>query len=169
MIVPTRSTAEPPVRLLALALLVLAALAPAVVEAAVPEKEILGDSIIELKESATSGAYRELAVTLATRDGQSTLVVVKDGAETRIALPVEASLALWKTVLALGAVELTDASPKRLPPDHSRFTVTIRTGSVDHTVTAAGVDDLADTRYRAIVREILHLADSRAYGKAWRK
>ena len=168
MKIPIRFTLGGSACLFALALF-LTGLAPATGWAAIPESEILADSVIELRETATSGAYQTLAVTLTTRDGQSTLVAKKDRAETRVDLPVKECLTLWKTVLALGIEELADTTSRRLPPDQSRFTVTIRTPGADHSFITYGVDSLADRRYRAIVREILHLTDSRAYGKAWRK
>ena len=168
MKIPIRSTLGRSACFVALTLF-LSGLAPVTGWTAIPESEILADSVIELRETATSGSYQTLAVTLATRDGRSTLVARKDRAETRVDLPVKESLRLWKTVLELGIEELADTTSRRLPPDQSRFTVTIRAAGADHTFVTYGVDSLADRRYRAIVREILHLTDSRAYGKAWRK
>jgi len=145
------------------------AFSPAPSRAEVSDSDILHDSVLELAEVSTGGSYRTLSVSLEAREGQATLTARKDGVKSEAQLSTEEALALWKTVLAAGIESLSDTPAAGAPADQSRFTVSFRAGTAANSFTVYGVDSVADTRYRDIVREILHVTDARIYGKHWRK
>jgi len=143
------------------AVLCLTALGPRPAAAAIPEADIAADSKLEMVEHAVSGSYESYSISIVTRDGVTTLTANKDGAQTALEVPVEETLALWRTLLDAGLEGLGDAAPETPAPDGSEFKVGFGAGSARGGFTASGVDSLPDARYRDIVRAILKFADGR--------
>jgi hypothetical protein len=145
-------------------LLFLTALGPRLAAAGVAETDVAASSKLELLEKAVSGSYERYSISVVTREGATTLTANKDGAQSVLQVPLEETLALWRTLLEAGLESLGDASPEAPAPDGSEFTVSFRAGEASGGFTASGVDSLSDTRYRQIVREILKFADTRVAG-----
>ena len=135
----------------------------------VSEEEILRDSSLDLLETSVGGSYRTLSIRLSMTDGRATLSADKDGVKQEAQLATDEALALWKTVLAAGVQTLSDTHTAGMAADQSHFTVSMRAGAGANVFTVYGVDQLADTRYRDIIREILRVTDARVYGKTWRQ
>ena len=141
------------------AVLALTALGAAVASAAVLEADIAANSELELLERAESGSYQRYSIKLTVADGEPTLSADKDGVVTKVHVPLDETLALWRELLSEGLETLTDASPEQAAPDQSRFTVKFRVKEARGGFSVYAVDSLMDGRYRQIVRAILKFAD----------
>jgi hypothetical protein len=132
--------------------------------AAIREVDIAAASRLELLEKAASGSYQSYSISIVIAEGTTTLTTNKDGERAVLDVPVEKALSLWRKLLDAGLEDLKSASADTLAPDASEFTLSFRVGEARGGFTASGVDSLADTRYREIIREILKFADKRVAG-----
>lgn len=148
----------------AVLLFFLTAIGPRLAAAGIAETDVAANSKLELLEKAVSGSYESYSISVVTREGATTLTANKDGTQSVLQVPLEETLALWRTLLDAGLESLGDASPETPAPDGSEFIVSFRAGEASGGFTASGVDSLSDTRYRQIVREILKFADTRVAG-----
>jgi hypothetical protein len=147
-------------RLAVASLIVLVALAvsPRSVFAQFSDALVAENSELQLLERAGGGAYQRYLITLTSNDGVVVLATNKDGAESKRKVAVADYLALWRELQDSNLDTLLNATMKPNAPDGSRFTVKYRAGGASGEFSAAGVDSLADTRYRTIVRAVLDFA-----------
>jgi len=112
------------------------------------------DSEITLIEKAGN---QTLTVSIATRDGRTTLASDRSGSVKTAAVTESDCTALWEGLMALPIDELESATPKAAFPDSAEFTLTLRVGETSHSLTVYDVDSLEDERYRSAIRSILAL------------
>ena len=123
------------------------------------EADIAASSSIELVERADSGSYQRYTIAITSVDGVASLVADKDGRRIETALAQGEYLALWRQLLQADLLSLATPEGARAVPDQSRFVVRHRIGAEEGGFSAYGVDSLADTRYRSVVRAILAVGD----------
>ena len=138
----------------------LSALGAAAASAAVVSAVVAADSELELLERAEGGSYQRYSIWLGVVDGVAMLSADKDGEVTKVEVPLDEALALWRELLSEDVETLADASPEQVVPDQSRFTLRFKVGDARGGFTVYGVDSLMDGRYRQVVRAILKLADT---------
>src|SRR5207247_11193737 len=101
-----------------------------------------------------AGSSESYSISVVTREGATTLSANKDGTQSMLQVPLEETLALWRTLLDAGLESLGDASPESPAPDGSEFIVRFRAGEACGGLTAPGVPSAAGTRYRRRARRI---------------
>ena len=154
--------AAPSSRRLAVAsLIVLVALAvsPRSVLGQFSDALVAENSELQLLERAGGGAYQRYLITLTSNEGVVVLATNKDGAESTRKIAIADYLALWRELQVSNLDALVNATTQPNAPDGSRFTVKYRAGGASGGFSVAGVDSLADTRYRTIVRAVLDFAN----------
>ena len=118
------------------------------------------DSEIQLLERSDEGSYQSLSITMTTRDGATTITIIKDDATHEDSMPFEEYAALWQFLLDQKVESIEDAPLENAYPGQSDFTYNFRDGSTTHTFSAYGVDFLeSDSRFRDIAREVIRVAE----------
>src|SRR5438093_1512705 len=83
----------------------LTAIGPRLAAAGIAETDVAANSKLELLEKAVSGSYESYSISVVTREGATTLTANKDGTQSVLQVPLEETLALWRTLLDGGLGE----------------------------------------------------------------
>lgn len=145
----------------ALVLLLLCwAVAPPPAQAEIALPDVAFDSELRLLEIGHFGSYARYSIRMQARGSSVEMALDRDGRRVTLTLPVDEYLRLWHRLLDNGLERIDDAPREPVLPDQGSFEIEFRVGGLERSFSAQGVDSLSDRRYRAIVREILAVADA---------